>query len=80
MYELIYMNDIKVVSQISIFKAFKSQLEVFRDDWGCLEVIGNGCCCFRLIEGLSGMIGVGGGWLVMAFGACMWFGKLHTAT
>ena len=29
MYELIYMNDIKPVSQISIFKAFKSELEIF---------------------------------------------------
>ena len=68
MNELIYMSDIQIFLQMSTLKAFK--FEVIGDDW----------CCLRLIEGLSGMVGVTGGWLVVAFAAWMWFGKLHTAT
>ena len=81
---MIYMNE-STWTLLNLFhkhqlKAFKSKLEVFWDNWGCLEVIGDDWCCFRLIEGFSGMTGAGRSWLVVALAAWMWFGKLHTAT
>ena len=48
----------------------RSAWRFIEDDW----------CGFRLFKGLSSMIGVGGYWLVVAFGASIWFDILHTAT